>query len=244
MEFSTRDTVTRRCIVYTIIDNDVPEIMEDFLILLNSPLQEVTFQPSDTIQVFITDEDRKWFMIVKQLRFSSYTVHTSIVTLNHRFCSSSAFSVGFELGVYNIHEAVGFQTVCISLSGDLDGSNVTITVMSSIDGATALGKLWITIHLYSSITRSSQIYFYAEGIGLDFDPVSEVLLFTTEGEQCINVTVNNDGILEDEESFFLVLNTSDPRAFMFSQWAVVNILDNDSTLSSTQPCNRLHTHTH
>lgn len=42
--------------------------------------------------------------------------------------------------MYNIHEAVGFQAVCISLSGDLDGTNVTITVMSSTDGATAQGK--------------------------------------------------------------------------------------------------------
>ena len=42
------------------------------------------------------------------------------------------------------------------------------------------------------------------------------------------MTVNNDGILEEEEVFFLELNTSDPRAFMFSQRAVINILDNDS----------------
>ena len=55
----------------------------------------------------------------------------------------AAFTVGFELGVYNIHEAVGFQAVCISLSGDLDGINATITVMSSTDGATAQGK-WQT----------------------------------------------------------------------------------------------------
>ena len=58
--------------------------------------------------------------------------------------------------------------------------------------------------------------------------MSEVLLFLAEGEQCINVTVNNDGILEEEEVFFLELNTTDSRAFMFSQRAVINILDNDS----------------
>lgn len=130
--------------------------------------------------------------------------------------------------MYNIHEAVGFQAVCVSLSGDLDDTNVTITVMSSTDGATAQGK-WQTS--LDCTTKVCKIFFLVEGFGLDFNPISEVLLFTDEGEQCINVTVNNDGILEDEESFFLVLNTSDPRAFMFSQWALINILDNDSMLS-------------
>ena len=42
------------------------------------------------------------------------------------------------------------------------------------------------------------------------------------------MTVDNDGILEEEESFLLELNTSDPRAFVFSQSAIINILDNDS----------------
>ena len=68
----------------------------------------------------------------------------------------------------------------------------------------------------------------SEGVGLDYESVSEDLLFVIEGEQCINVTVNNDGILEDTEMFFLELNTTDPRVFMFPQRAAVNVLDNDS----------------
>ena len=64
--------------------------------------------------------------------------------------------------------------------------------------------------------------------GSDFSPVSEELLFTAEGEQCISVVVDNDGILEEMEFFFLELNTTDPRAFMFSPRATINILDNDS----------------
>ena len=63
----------------------------------------------------------------------------------------------------------------------------------------------------------------------DFIPVSEELLFTAEGEECIDVLVNNDGILEETEFFFLELSTTDPRAFMFSlPRAIINILDNDS----------------
>lgn len=58
--FSAGDLTTRKCINYTIIDNNVPEVIEDFLILLSSPVQAVIFQPADTIRVLINDEDRKW----------------------------------------------------------------------------------------------------------------------------------------------------------------------------------------
>lgn len=43
------------------------------------------------------------------------------------------------MGTYNIHEAVGVQTVCVTLSGDLDGTNVSISMSSSSDEATAQG---------------------------------------------------------------------------------------------------------
>ena len=49
------------------------------------------------------------------------------------------------MDIYNVHEAVGFQTVCVSLSGDLDGSNVSLSVTSSTEGATAQGKL-LSLH--------------------------------------------------------------------------------------------------
>lgn len=64
--------------------------------------------------------------------------------------------------------------------------------------------------------------------GSDFTPVSEVLLFTAEGVECIDVLVNDDGILEETEFFFLELSTTDPRSIMLSPQATVNILDNDS----------------
>ena len=76
---------------------------------------------------------------------------------------SAAFTVGFELGVYNIHEAVGFQAVCISLSGDLDGTNVTISVMSSTDGATAQGKRQTSLN--HNITFCAIQIFLQRGLG-------------------------------------------------------------------------------
>lgn len=69
----------------------------------------------------------------------------------------------------------------------------------------------------------------------DFIPVSEELVFTAEGEECIDVLVNNDGILEETEFFFLELSTTDPRAFTLSlPRATINILDNDSKFQAFQ----------
>ena len=72
---------------------------------------------------------------------------TLIVARSNHFVFCIAFTAGFEVGVYNVHEAVGIQTVCVTLSGELDGSNVTIAVTSSTEGATAQGKImsWYSV---------------------------------------------------------------------------------------------------
>ena len=89
-------------------------------------------------------------------------------------------------------------------------------------------KLQCNILLIFVSNMEMLYFFHIEGN--DFLPVSEVLLFTAEGVQCVNVVVNNDGILEETEFFFLELSTTDPRAFMFSPRATINILDNDSKI--------------
>ena len=48
---------TRICLNYTIIDNTVPELAEEFFIELTSPLPAVNIQPSNIIQVSIMDDD-------------------------------------------------------------------------------------------------------------------------------------------------------------------------------------------
>lgn len=57
--FAAGVQVIRQCVRFTIIDDNVPEVEENFLILLRSPLSEVDFQPLDRIEVSIIDEDRK-----------------------------------------------------------------------------------------------------------------------------------------------------------------------------------------
>lgn len=57
--FSAEVELTRQCVRFTIIDDNVPEVAENFLILLQSPLSEVDFQPLDRIEVSIMDDDCK-----------------------------------------------------------------------------------------------------------------------------------------------------------------------------------------
>lgn len=59
--FSVQDSFTRKCANFTIIDDNVPELTEEFVIIVNSSLPEVEFQTSNFVTVFITDEDRKCY---------------------------------------------------------------------------------------------------------------------------------------------------------------------------------------
>ena len=54
---------------------------------------------------------------------------------------------------------------------------------------------------------------------------------TANQSQCINITISRDVILEDDESFFVVLNSSEPRIILNPNTSVVTILDNNSMLT-------------
>ena len=60
--------------------------------------------------------------------------------------------------------------------------------------------------------------------------VSEVLTFepSVNGSRlCIMVDIVNDSVLEEEQTFFLVLSTADPDIAVQEDPAVVLIMDND-----------------
>ena len=54
---------------------------------------------------------------------------------------------------------------------------------------------------------------------------------TANQSQCINITISRDVILEDDESFFVVLDSSEPRIILNPNTSVVTILDNNSMLT-------------
>ena len=54
---------------------------------------------------------------------------------------------------------------------------------------------------------------------------------TANQSQCINITIRSDVVLEDDESFFVVLDSSEPRIILNPNTSVVTILDNNSMLT-------------
>ena len=53
---------------------------------------------------------------------------------------------------------------------------------------------------------------------------------TANQSQCINITIRSDEVLEDDESFFVVLDSSEPRIILNPNTSVVTILDSNSKL--------------
>ena len=66
-------------------------------------------------------------------------------------------------------------------------------------------------------------------LGVDFENVSTVFTFSDQvSRQCVNVSIAMDGIVEPEESFNVVLETSDPAVVLGTSMAQVVITDSDS----------------
>ena len=65
--------------------------------------------------------------------------------------------------------------------------------------------------------------------GLDFGNVSTILSFSGQiSRQCVNTSIAMDGIVEPEELFNVVLETSDPAVNVGTSTAQVEIADSDS----------------
>ena len=67
---------------------------------------------------------------------------------------------------------------------------------------------------------------------IDFTPISPgtQLVFSSAETLCVNISIENDAVLEENEVFFLELSTSDPQVNLSSPSASVTILDNDGNL--------------
>ena len=66
-------------------------------------------------------------------------------------------------------------------------------------------------------------------LGVDFENVSTILTLSDQvSRQCVNVSIAMDGLTEPEESFNVVLETSDPAVVLGTSMAQVVITDSDS----------------
>ena len=69
----------------------------------------------------------------------------------------------------------------------------------------------------------------------DFQSLMDQLTFNSGSglqRDCATITVGSDTILEDDESFSVVLTTTDPDVTISPNTAVVTITDDDSKLTS------------
>ena len=67
---------------------------------------------------------------------------------------------------------------------------------------------------------------------IDFTPISSgtQLVFTSAETLCVNISIENDAVLEENEVFFVDLSTNDPQVNLSFPSARVTILDNDGNL--------------
>lgn len=75
--------------------------------------------------------------------------------------------------------------------------------------------------------------------GDDFIEMSRSINFEAEGQQCVNVTVVMDMILESGEQFVAVLRSQDSAVKLGSSSALVTIMDSNSNICLTRCCFRL-----
>ena len=67
---------------------------------------------------------------------------------------------------------------------------------------------------------------------VDFTPIlpGTQLVFTSAETLCVNISIENDAVLEENEVFIVELSTNDPEVNLSPSSASVTILDNDGNL--------------
>ena len=114
--------------------------------------------------------------------------------------SDDTVSVAFELEFYNVSEGDGAVSVCAVLSG------------ASIQRG-------VTVSLETDPSVEPQ----------DFDQLATALVFQpgSSTQQCANITIIDDSISEDVETFQAHLSSTDPAVTLERATTTITIADND-----------------
>ena len=137
---------------------------------------------------------------------------------------SSAFRIGLESSSYSVLESDGVVTICVTADRG-DGSEVCTATLSSINITTQ----GITISTHITICHSTLPKGLVDHGSLD----QELTLSSSLGRQCFNITIANDGVVEEDEFFQLTLTfiarTSSNNFYYQVQTplATVTIIDDD-----------------
>jgi len=132
-----------------------------------------------------------------------------------------------QQSTYTVEEGESVE-VCAQIIGLIERIvNITINTIDDTDASgksiTNLANPFIQYHGYHTVHLSL-------AASSDFLPVTESLSFIPSGSQqkCINISIPQDRTVENNESFSVVVNSSDQDVVLASSEATVIIIDEDS----------------
>ena len=121
-------------------------------------------------------------------------------------------------------EDQGIVEVCAAVTSGTLGIEVTV-VLTTQDGS-AQGKL---VELEKQPLLQHVMTLHSITATLDYEEELVGLLFRSgQDKQCVNITILDDGVLEDQEYFKATLTTVASRVTLNPDRAVVDISDDDS----------------
>ena len=148
--------------------------------------------------------------------------------------------VGFERTVLNVSENAGKVEICVNISQpsnapiEIHSFNLTVKTQAGTAGQ----------HKYESCVDISKInHAFALSSDLqDFQPIYQSLegFGNSVRRQCVNVTITDNDVREDAETFTVTLerpsNRSLPKILIRPAMVTVTILDNDGKDITPQDC--------
>ena len=203
MDLTFTPRVNSLTVSVPIIDNGIFEGTEQFFGDLSTSDSAVSLQPQRTT-IRITDDDG--------------TVNTQCY--NYYKFNPTAAVIGFTPDTYNVNEGDGSVSITFGvLSGTL---GVGVDVSTSTRDGSAICK--------SCQDDSTVFYNYSSKATADYSyTTTTYTLSPSSPNQTFNIAIEDDGLLEDTESFTAgLIMTTRFNITIFPNMATINILDNDS----------------
>ena len=210
--FTNEDTT--QCGVIQVVNDMVLEIDEQLFVTVISSDSSAQV-PTTPASVIIQDDDSKWanfFMFLPAAQAMLFRYLGVTANLNQN--------------AYTVVEGMMAVSVCVSLSGTIE-RNVIVTLTTSSDSTLGIYTEWLCF-----ISILSLLHFY-HNKAMDFTPVDRVITFQSNASICEDVTIIDDSVLENAETFQIALSTSDPDVNLGNNaTASITILDDDSKNST------------
>lgn len=187
------DSPQERCISIGIVNDDILEDPESFLVLIESNVTRgVSVTPNSTVVLIVGSEGEE----IVAASASETSLLASFLT---------DVIVGLQAVRYSVEEGNSVM-VCAELVGEIEIA-VEVTLSSETSGL-AEG---INITTYTSYT-SYWYYLLHFSAGRDYSTLSVVLTFEREDvEQCVNISTMADNVVEEEETFSVLLSSPSPQ---------------------------------